>query len=313
MYLLSIDEKLDFLISEISLIKKHFKIIPDRDVIINNIQSSVTDYGTFASEDLKLNKKTITNHLSVITRFLEYSEGIITKQSVQEFLDSNDSDSWKSNQLKALRRYTRDFLKLGNWINEFNFTKSKAKIKGELPTDSQLVEFCLQLPYEIQHVFLVMHNSGLRIGEVLSLHIDDYNPENHLLDASKIHEGNTKSSWMSYVTQQTASYLDSYLDRYFEEYGDEVNGLLFHISTRSVQNAFKTASESTGISINPHLLRTIFTEKCTKSGISEKYIDAFCGRVSQGMIAKHYTAYSPSALKEQYENVESLLTLPFPE
>jgi len=158
---MSIDEKLDFLISEINLIKKHFKIIPDRDITINDIQSSVTDYETFASEDLNLNKKTITNHLSAISRFLTHSEGVITKQTVQDFLDSNESNSWKSNQLKALRKYIRDFLQLGNWINEFNFTKSKAKIKDELPTDSQLVEFCSFLPYETQIVFLMMHDSGI--------------------------------------------------------------------------------------------------------------------------------------------------------
>lgn len=308
---MSIDEKLDYIISEINLIKNHFKIVPNRDITINDVQSSVINYETFASEDLKLNKKTITNHLSVISRFLVHSEGIITKQTVQEFLDSNESDSWKSNQLKALRKYIRDFLHLGNWINEFNFTKSKAKIKGELPTDSQLVEFCLQLPYQAQLVFLMMHNSGMRIGEITSLKIDDYNPENRMIDASHIHQGNTKFSWISYVTQQTASHLDDYFEKYFEEHPDAGNDSLFHINTRSVQNAFKTVSENTGIHINPHLLRTIFTEKCTKAGIAEKYINAFCGRVSQGMIAKHYTAYSPSALKEEYDKVESLLTLPF--
>ena len=308
---MSIDEKLDFIISEINLIKKHFKIIPDRDVTINDAQSSVIDYETFASEDLKLNKKTITNHLSVISRFLTHSKGIITKQTVQEFLDSNDSDSWKSNQLKALRKYTRDFLHLGNWINEFTFTKSKAKIKGELPTDSQLVEFCSLLPYEAQLVFLMMHDSGMRIGEITSLRIDDYNPENRMIDASEIHKGSTKSSWISYVTQQTASYLDEYFEKYFEEHPNAVNDSLFHINTRSVQNAFKTVSEQTKVVINPHLLRTIFTEKCTKAGIAEKHIDAFCGRVSQGMIAKHYSTYGHSALKEEYEKVESLLTLPF--
>ncbi len=306
------EQKLDQIIQDLDLIKNHLKIIPDREITIDDRKSSITQYEKFAKNELKLNEKTITNHLSTISRFLVHSKGIITKQTVEQFLDSNNSDSWKSNQLKALRKYCRDFLHLGNWINEFTFTKSKAKIKGELPTDSQLVEFCLLLPYDAQLVFLMMHDSGMRIGEITSLKMDNYDSENRMIDASEIHKGNTKSSWISYVTQQTASHIDDYLEKYFEKHPDAGNDdPLFYISARSVQNAFKTISDQTGIHVNPHLLRTIFTEKCTKAGIAEKHIDAFCGRTSQGMIAKHYTTYGHSALKEQYGKVEPLLTLPF--
>jgi len=69
----------------------------------------------------------------------------------------------------------------------------------------------------------------------------------------------------------------------------------------------------TGISITPHLLRTVFTEKCTQARIDEKYIDAFCGRISQNIIRKHYTDYSPQAMRRHYDKVEQLLTLPFTE
>lgn len=52
----------------------------------------------------------------------------------------------------------------------------------------------------------------------------------------------------------------------------------------------------------------MFTEKCTQAQINEKYINAFCGRISKGVLAKHYTDYSPSSLKREYEKVEALLT-----
>ena len=141
------------------------------------MKSNISEYEKFTKEELKLNAKTITNHLSTISRFLAHSKGIVTETSVKEFLDSNDSDSWKSNQLKALRKYIRDFLELGNWINEFTFSKSKVKLRNELPNNEQLVDFCSQLPYEVQVIFLVMHCSGLRIGEVMSLKLDSYNPD----------------------------------------------------------------------------------------------------------------------------------------
>jgi len=304
------DEKLDQILQDLELIKNHLKIVPDREITVNDRKYSVEQYEKFAKDELKLNSKTITNHLSTISRFLVHSKGVITKESVKEFLDSNESDSWKSNQLKALRKYIRDFLNLGNWINEFTFSKSKVKIKNELPNDEQLTEFCSQLSYETQMIFLVMHSSGLRIGEVMSLNLSNYDSDYRMFDASNIHEGKTKSSWISFITKQTAEFIDSYITCNLDIEND---GLLFKMNIRSVQNAFKTISAQCGITINPHMLRTIFAEKCRTAGIEKEYINAFCGRTSQGVLERNYTDYSPNALRKQYDKVESLLTLPISE
>ena len=83
--------------------------------------------------------------------------------------------------------------------------------------------------------------------------------------------------------------------------------LIFPVSKRKVQQAFQTTSEITGIEINPHLLRSVFTAKCTKAGIKDKFIDALCGRTSKGVLAKHYTDYSVESLREQYDKVEGYL------
>ncbi len=53
--------------------------------------------------------------------------------------------------------------------------------------------------------------------------------------------------------------------------------------------------------------------KCAQAGIEEKYIDAFCGRISQNVIRKHYTDYSPEAMRRHYDKVEPFLGLPFSE
>jgi integrase len=305
---MSSNEKLDQILQDLELIKNHLKIVPDIELEITDYTSSVEKYEKFAKNELKLNEKTITNHLSTISRFLTHSQGIITMTTVTEFLDSNDSDSWKSNQIKALRKYLRDYLKLGNWINEFNFTKSKAKLKDELPNNDQLARFCSTLPYETQMVFLVMYTSGLRIGEVLSLKCSNYNIDTCMIDASNIHTGNTKSSWISFISTQAAEYFNNYFLKYTDIEND---GLIFPINIRTVQNAFKSASDQSEIAINPHLLRTIFAEKCRESGIEKEYINAFCGRTSQGVLERNYTDYSPTALRKQYDKVDSFLTLSF--
>ena len=309
---LGIDEKLDKIISYLELLIKHEKIVPDRETIITDFDSSINSYEEFARDELKLGQLTINNHKSVIRNFMNHSKGMINKQTVKEYLDSNSSLAWKSNHLKALRRYIRDYLMLGNWINEFVFTKSKARLKKETPTNEQLVQFYDVLPtYQMKIVFLIMLDSGLRENEVLSLKYSNINYDTNMIDASNIHKGKTKFSWISFMTNQASELLQNYYltDEFEFEEGNESNKRLFNISSRSLQNAFKNASESIGVSIIPRLLRTVFTERCREAGIDKEYIDAFCGRIPQGVLETHYTDYSPKALRKQYDKLEPILTL----
>ena len=309
---MSSEKKLDKIISYLELIIKDKGLVPDRDTTITDFESSISEYEKFAIEELKLEQITVNNHKSTINGFLNHSHGIINEQTVKAYLDSNESVSWKSNQVKALRRYIRDYLKLGNWINQFTFAKTKTKLKKETPSNEQLAQFCSLLPYQIQMVFLVMLPSGLRIGEVLSLKLSNFDPDTNMMDASDIHKGKTKSSWISFITKQASEYLQGYFEQEID-YEAEDNPKMFSVSARSVQQAFKESSKDMGISINPHLLRTVFAERCREAKIDDDYINAFCGRTPQGMLARNYTDYSPSALRKQYDKVESFLTLPFSE
>lgn len=300
----SSDQKLDEILQSLNRIEKALDIVPDREITLTDFESSVYSYEEFARDELSLGQSTIDNQRSVILRFLDHSRGIVNKDTVKEYLASNDSSSWKSNQLKALRKYLRDFLKLGNWINDFDFSKTKAKIKN-IPSDqeiSQFVEF-LDTPFNL--IFLMLYNSGLRIGEMMGIKVRDIDFATNMINVSNIHEGYTKSAWISFFTKQTASYLEQYIQ--YHSLSDDSR--LFAMSERSVQNAFKEASEILEIAINPHLLRTVFAEKCTTAGIADKHIDAFCGRIPQGVLAKHYTDYSPSKLREVYDKLEPHFTL----
>ena len=312
----AVDAKLDEILQDMTQIKKKFNIVPDKEDTITDFEASIAAYETFALDELKIGQATIDNQKSSIRNFLVSSNGVITKETVTQYLDSNQTDSWKSNQLKALRRYTRDFLKLGNWTEDFHFkTNVKLKIK-KLPSDDDTIKFFASLPtFEIQVIFLMLQNSGLRIGEILSLRIKDVEFLHNSIDATEIHEGQTKHSWISFFTEETANHLEDYIASTHGDLAQDENcqinsdATLFPISKRTVQQAFQKTSEMTGIEINPHLLRTIFTEKCTKAGIKDKHIDAFCGRTPKGVLAKHYSDYSVESLREQYNKVEDYFTL----
>ena len=209
---------------------RHCKI----QIYSEEFQSNIEEYEKLAIEELKLEQITINNHKSTINGFLNHSHGIINKQTVKAYLDSNESVSWKSNQVKALRKYIRDYLKLGNWINQFTFAKTKTKLKKETPSNEQLAQFCSLLPYQIQMVFLVLLPSGLRIGEVLSLKLSNFDPDTNMMDASDIHKGKTKSSWISFITKQASEYLEGYFEQEID-YEAEDNPKMFSVSARSVQ------------------------------------------------------------------------------
>jgi len=36
-------------------------------------------------------------------------------------------------------------------------------------------------------------------------------------------------------------------------------------------------------------------------GVSDRYIDAFCGRTPKSVLARHYTDYNPERLRHIYE------------
>src|SRR5437899_4803418 len=287
-------------------IEKAMKIVPDKEITIKDSDSSLKSYEQYATDTLKLVQITINNHLSAIRSFLVHSKGRINKDAVKAYLDSNDSSSWKTNQLKALRKYCRDFLKLGKWIEEFGLEKVKVKVRKDLPSDQELISFFNELPAQEQMIFVLLHNSGLRLGEVLSLKVANLDFETNMIDASDLHKGKTKSSWISFFTDEASQWLNDYLEN---------NGLValevpvFSISSRAVQQAFKNASIKLGLDINPHLLRTIFVEKCRQAGIDKDYIDAFQGRMPKSVLAKHYTDYSPQALRQQYDKLEGYLIL----
>lgn len=209
---LEIEKKIDEILQDLVQIKKKFDIVPDKEAKIDDFEANIVSYEEFALDDLKLGQNTIDNQKSAIRNFLALCKGEITKDTVTQYLDSNESVSWKSNQLKALRRYIRDFLKLGNWINDFHFKNNvKLKIK-KLPSDKETMTFFTNLPtFEIQVIFLMLHNSGLRIGEILSLKIKDVEFLERSIDATNIHEGDTKHSWYSFFTEHTEEHLENYI------------------------------------------------------------------------------------------------------
>ena len=129
-----------------------------------------------------------------------------------------------------------------------------------------------------------MASSGLRISEALTLKPEEIDFENKMI-IPNVHNGQTKQSWITF-------------------YNSEVNlreYIPFNISIKRIQVIFKETAVKIGMDISAHTLRSVFAREMSKSGVQDRYIDAFCGRIPQSVLARHYSDYSPEVLKEIYD------------
>jgi len=67
---------------------------------------------------------------------------------------------------------------------------------------------------------------------------------------------------------------------------------------------WRVAGKRTGLHITPQCLRRWFAVEMARLKVPDRYVDAFCGRVSKSVLARHYSDYSPETLKEVYDKAD---------
>lgn len=258
---------------------------PDRCILLSNKTSmkkvSIPEFERFLRLSKGLNDTTIKLHSYNVKTLMK------SKQNTTSFLEevkSTKSISMYNNYLKTFKILYRDFLKMPNEAINFKFLPRPIKPKL-LPSKTDLKTFYDALPVSCKIIFLLLAESGLRIGELMNCHLDK---ENKMLIPNG-HKGQTKQSWLSFYQSPI----------------DEIP----KITIKQIQRVFDNTSKSVNIKINPHLLRSIFAREMSKAGVQDRYIDAFCGRVPLTILAKSYTDFSPEVLKEVY-NKANIKILP---
>ena len=108
---------------------------------------------------------------------------------------------------------------------------------------------------------MALASSGLCITELLNARIEG----NMLIPPQ--HNGSTKGAWISFINDETMPLV------------------MPKCQACIVARTFRNVAKKTGIHIYPHLLRPVFAQKMAMSGISDRYIDAFCGRIPQSVLA----------------------------
>jgi integrase len=265
-----------------------------------SIEEILSQFKRFLKIDLGLSKSTVYAHAYKIKRFLlSINKPIeaITTEDIRNWLESlaNYSANHRKNTIKALRRFFRDYLHKP-WLIE-NFKLPYTSFKPiKVPSDEEVKKFYNALEsLRDKALFLLFATSGLRSSEVLGLSIDDIDLENRIIKP-KPKDGRTKHVWISFFNEEAKKALEDWL-----KIKPNTSKKLFPMRTNTKHSLWKKTREKTGIDITPKALRAWFCSKMARLGISEAYIDAFCGRIPRTVLARHYIDYSQERLKEIYD------------
>jgi intergrase/recombinase len=98
------------------------------------------------------------------------------------------------------------------------------------------------------------------------------------------------------------------LRRYLDS-RDDADPRLFPVCRSAISHIFYRAFQRSGVQIKCIDLRNWFCVEMAKLGVPDRYVDVFCGRTPNSVLARHYTDYSPQTLKEIYDKA-NLKVLP---
>ncbi len=258
-------------------------------------------FADFLKVDLRLNELTFKSHVIQAKRILKWLESHniteVTRESLRNYLKQYSSRNVHtySNVVKTLKRLFRDYLEKPELVESFRLPKKSFQPK-HIPTKADLQRCCEAIGSKIgRALFLMYTSSGLRRNELLSLRYENVNFQTRMLQPN-CHLGETKQSSFSFYNEEAEKALSEYL-----ETRENKKGKLFRIGSHTFLSVWKESNKITGLQITPQTLREWFCCEMVSKGVSDSYVDAFCGRIPRSILAKHYLDYSPERMKEIYD------------
>jgi integrase len=254
----------------------------------------------FLKVDLRRSDKTAYEHTYYIKKFLNELPKPVeatTAEDIRAYLKSlsGKSSATYKNNLMALKVFYRDFSGLPEAVESFKFPNQPFKPKHILSKE-QLRQFYENLEtLKEKALFMLYATTGLRRDEVLSLKPENVEFKKRMITPNN-HNGETKKSWVSFFNEEAEAVLKEYLAAKKPSKSQR----LFPMQREEAIKLWKVARDKTSINITPQQLRQWFCSEIISKGVSESYVDAFCGRTPKSVLARHYTDYAPDKLEDIY-------------
>ena len=267
----------------------------------NNILEGFSKYLTI---DLALTRETVINHLwkvKILLKYIKKPVHQITKDDLRAFLEivkKKYSVNTYCCFIKTIRRFFRDYLGKRELANfRFPTVPFQPKMLNFSKEDLQRFYNSIEHPI-VKMMFLCYCVSGLRRNDVMFLKKNELYMDSRMI--IKNNGSSTKHRWITFYNEELANLLHPYLNNRTDS-----NPRVFPIDKwKTFSKYWKIAQVKTGLNITPKDLRDWFCVEMTNLGVSDRYIDAFCGRVPKTILGRHYTDYSPKKLKHVYDRAD---------
>jgi integrase/recombinase XerD len=274
------------------------------EIPLENQEEMFERFYDFQIVDLRRAKRTAYEKVWFIRKLLKAikkNPNEITREDLRTFLKTleNYSAAYYKNALMALKVFFRDYQEKPELVESFKFPHQVYKPKHIVSREDLKIFYeAIETPKE-KALFLLYATSGLRRQEILSLKTEDVDFEKRMITPNN-HLGETKKSWCSFYNEEAEQALNEYLATKKQSRSKRI----FPMQRYEVVDLWKSARERTGLDITPQKLRQWFCSEMLRLGVSDTYVDAFCGRVPKSVLARHYTDFSPEKLNEIYRKAK---------
>jgi integrase len=244
---------------------------------------------------------TVTNHawkIKALLTTIDKPVELITKGDLRNFLigiRERYSVNTYSAFIKAIRRFFRDYLNKPELATfkfpTIPFTPKMLMFEKE---DLQRFHEAIQHPV-VKMLFMGYCVTGLRRNDLLYLKKNELFLKDRMI--IKNNASTTKHRWVTFYNEELGEKLFPYL-----ESRTDSNLRVFVVDKwKTFARHWKMAQKEAKLHITPKDLRDWFCVEMTNLGVTDRYIDAFCGRVPKTVLGRHYTDYSPHRLKKIYD------------
>ena len=231
-------------------------------------------------------------------------------------------------QMLGSRRGFKDFLYHINKDKLFNKKILKLKIAKSRPKTLPKKDIALLMDactnFRDDFLLHLLWESGIRIGEVLALWLEDFE-----IDARRIHIrdrgelinlAEIKTVCSPRTLDISADLMNMYLDYITKFHTDEVdtNHVFIKISGKNryqpleygdVASLFKRLSEKTGVRVNPHMFRHTHLNSLRKLGWEPEKIQKRAGHANYQTTVREYYHVTDEEIREAWEKAEAKILL----
>jgi integrase len=217
-----------------------------------------------------------------------------SKQELRDFIQQYDDENIIKTVRVIYRRYFETEIADSFSVNPSPPQPTKAPDQKELQAVYQ------ELPSEeIQVAFLLLATSGLRRRELMELTPSELDLEDRAIYPQPSDGQTTKRQWVTFYSPDAEMKLREVFD--IQEMAPSEPFITCYPDT--LTDYIRDASDAAGtMKITPQTLRVWFCQEMSRLSVSDRHIDALCGRASRSVLAKHYSDFTPENLQQIYEN-----------